>query len=139
MQKAREAECGTQDKAGVLILEPDDELRRVLGFHLEGQQWRVLLSGTEQEALNLLEQENPLVLIVEIESAWNVPQDLLRLFRQNEFGRKLLVFTTLGRITTELLTKYKPDYVVYKPFDVRWISDRLDLFFGLNGLKYVDN
>jgi DNA-binding response OmpR family regulator len=135
MQKAQPTENGIRAEAGVLILEPDDELRKVLGCHLGRQRWRVLESRTEQEALRLLELENPLVLIVEVEPPGNATEKLLQLFRENEVDQKLLIFTTLGRITRELHEKYRPEFVAYKPFDVRWISDRLDSFFGLNAVE----
>jgi DNA-binding response OmpR family regulator len=118
-------------KGTILVLESDSELRRVLSLHLEQLKWRVLQSKTVDFALHLLDRDSPDILVVDADSANPRADELVKQFRDHgpEGAPGLVFLTAIDRLGRESLHRCEVDVVLYKPFDVRHLSRKIDSLF----------
>lgn len=120
-------------KGTILLHESDSELRKVIALHLEGSDWRVLQSKTTAFAKQLLDREDPEILISDY-----VPHDpsyeaLFNCFREEDRESadsipwdSILILTTLDRLGEAALERIKPELVIHKPYDVRLMERKID-------------
>ena len=124
-QQPRDDANGTET---VLLVEPDHQLRRVIAASLEQQGLRVLQASDTGIAIRLLEQEDPELLILDHNPSTSterlVHAYLDRDEKLEERSRPIVV-TTLDRPDKHWLQEIKPNAVIYKPFDVRYLFRRV--------------
>jgi CheY-like chemotaxis protein len=112
-----------QDMATVLLVESENSLRRVVSASLEQLGLRVLDAQDAEAAQEILENEQPELLIVEDDSPEGRNGEVIDAFRkQVEEGPNPVVVTATQRIKDEWRKRYEPEVAVYKPFDVRHLA-----------------
>jgi DNA-binding response OmpR family regulator len=114
-------------KKTILLLESDSELRKVIALHMERLNWRVLQSKTVEFALQLLERETPDILILELDTPYRMNGMLIDRFRAIDHGLPgKVVILALEHLNREVVDRYQPDILIYKPFDIRNLSKRVE-------------
>jgi len=125
MYSQKQADVGSSET--VLLVEPDPQLRRVIAASLEQRGLRVLQATDSGFAIRLLEREDPELLILDLQpspSTNRLVQTYLDRPPDGDESRPILV-TTLDRPDKRWLDEFKPDAVIYKPFDVRYLYRRV--------------
>jgi DNA-binding response OmpR family regulator len=113
-------------KKTILLLESDSELRKVIALHMERLNWRVLQSKTMDFALQLLEMETPDILILEMDTPYRMNGVLIDRFRDLDHDPSgKVVILALEHLNREVVERYRPDLLIYKPFDIRNLSQRV--------------
>jgi DNA-binding response OmpR family regulator len=114
----------------VLLVETDHQLRRVIAASLELKGLRVLQASDTGFAMRLLEREDPELMILDLNPSIATEQ-LVQAFLDedgqmsaDERPRPILI-TTLDRPDKQRLQEIKPEAVIYKPFDVRYLYRRV--------------
>jgi DNA-binding response OmpR family regulator len=111
----------------ILLVEPDHQLRRVIAASLEQQGLRVLQASDTRFALSLLEREDPELLILDLRPSDSIDR-LVEVYLDDEIDdakNRPILITTLDRPDKRWLQEIKPDAVIYKPFDVRYLYRRV--------------
>ena len=125
MFQEKQAEVNSSET--ILLVEPDHQLRRVIAASLEQKGLRVLQASDTRFALNLLEREDPELLILDLRPSASTDR-LVEVYLddelENDKNRPILI-TTLDRPDAQWLQEVKPDAVIYKPFDVRYLYRRV--------------
>jgi DNA-binding response OmpR family regulator len=107
----------------VLLLEHESNLRRAITVTLQQLNMNVFEVADAESALSILEQQTPQLLILEFDSINGRAGDLIDSFRQkNGSGQSLVLLTTSERPGDIWRQRYHPDIVVYKPFDIRYLT-----------------
>lgn len=107
----------------VLLLEHETKLRRAITVTLQQLNMNVVEASDAESALSTLEQQTPQFLILEFDSTNGSTGELIDTFRQkNGNGQSLVVLTTSERPGDVWRKRYQPDIVVYKPFDIRYLT-----------------
>jgi len=113
----------------VLLVEPDHQLRRVIAASLEQKGLRVLQAGDTHLAIRLLEREHPELLILDLNPSPGTDRLLEAYLEDGESVEddktRPILITTLDRPDKQWLQEIKPDAVIYKPFDVRYLYRRV--------------
>lgn len=110
----------------VLLQEGDRDLRRVLTESLEQHGLQVSEATGEQHALAAMQQEPELaVLIVEFDLDGDSTERIIENFRAAAHDGKVLV-TTDDRLKDDWRRSVRPDAVIYKPFDTRYLIQSID-------------
>jgi DNA-binding response OmpR family regulator len=113
----------------ILLVEDDNDLRRVVAANLEQQGWRVFSVSDPGDAWEFLRQEDPRVLVLGTETARQACGELIQRFRDeavNEDGGGFVVITPADRLKEQWRRTYKPDVVIYKPYDIRYLNRTLE-------------
>jgi DNA-binding response OmpR family regulator len=125
MFQEKQAEVNSSET--ILLVEPDHQLRRVIAASLEQKGLRVLQASDTRFALSLLEREDPELLILDLRPSASTDR-LVEVYLddelENDKNRPILI-TTLDRPDAQWLQEVKPDAVIYKPFDVRYLYRRV--------------
>lgn len=110
----------------VLLQEGDRDLRRVLTESLEQHGLQVSEATGEQHALAAMQQEPELaVLIVEFDLDGDSTERIIENFRAAADDGKVVV-TTDDRLKDDWRRSVRPDAVIYKPFDTRYLIQSID-------------
>ena len=114
----------THDQSlSVLLLEPESNLRRAIAVTLQQLNMHVFEAADAKSARSILEHQTPRLLILEFDSTNGWAGDLIDSFRQkNGNGQSLVLLTTSERPGDVWRQRYQPDIVVYKPFDIRYLT-----------------
>ncbi len=104
----------------ILVVDDDPGISRLLRYNLEDRDTRVIAAVNGLEGIRLLTEEKIDLLILDIKlpdfSGWGV----LSLLRISEVYRRLpVIMISVESAETELVTTYRPDGYLQKPFDVR--------------------
>lgn len=112
-----------QDRgSAVLLQESDRDLRRVVAESLEQRGWRVLEADGRRQAQAVLESGPcPSVLIVEFGLSDQSTEAIIDAYRQHASKAGKVVITTERRLRDEWRQSFRPDAVIYKPFDTRYL------------------
>ncbi len=108
------------NKRLVLVVDDDPGISRLLRYNLEDQDTRVIAAINGLEGIRLLTEEKIDLLILDIRlpdfSGWGI----LSLLRISETYHRLpVIMISVEPFETELITTYRPDAYLQKPFDVR--------------------
>ena len=107
----------------VLLLEHESNLRRAITVTLQQLNMKVYEASDAESAWSILEHQTPRLLILEFDSTNGKAGELIEYFRQkNEDGQNLVLLTTSERPGDGWRQQYRPDIVVYKPFDIRYLT-----------------
>jgi DNA-binding response OmpR family regulator len=112
----------------ILLVERDNDLRRVIAASLSINDWEVIQANSLASATNKVEDGDVDLLLLGIESSSEKNIRLVRTFRQVDGGERggLVLLMTSERIKEEWRERLKPDAVVYKPFDMRFLCERIE-------------
>jgi DNA-binding response OmpR family regulator len=107
----------------VLLLEHESKLRRAITVTLQQLNMKVFEASDAESARSILEHQTPRLLILEFDSTNGKTGELIEYFRRkNEKGQNLVLLTTSERPGDVWRQHYRPDIVVYKPFDIRYLT-----------------
>lgn len=109
----------------ILLIEHDSELRKVMKITLEQNGLNVIAVEHFGNALQILEQGDPDLFLVDFDLADGDPGKLIEVFRRNKENRGAVLLTTTSRPDDHWRRTYRPDAVLYKPFDVRHLYRRI--------------
>jgi DNA-binding response OmpR family regulator len=114
-------------QGSLLLLEADAELRRAVSICLKENGWRILPAVNPDEACQILEQETPEILVMGMESTPDRQGVVIEKFRERlaDGRRGSVLVATNQRLEDAWRHKYHPDVVIFKPFDVRYLSRRI--------------
>jgi DNA-binding response OmpR family regulator len=106
----------------VLIIEHDPELRKVMEISLKQAGVEVESVSQYANALYVMEQKPPDVFIVDVDLRDGKPGKLIHVFRECRKPKTgIVLVSTSDRLEDDWRRKYKPDSVIYKPFDIRYL------------------
>ena len=108
------------NKRLILVVDDDPGISRLLRYNLEDQDTRVIAAINGLEGIKLLAEEKIDLLILDVKlpdfSGWGI----LSLLRISEIYHRLpVIMISVDPFGTELITTYRPDAYLQKPFDVR--------------------
>lgn len=109
----------------ILLMERDPELRKVMKITLEQNGLKVIAVERLSIALKVLEQRDFDLFLVDFDLADGDPGKLIEVFRRNKQDKGAVLLTTTSRPDDHWRRKFKPDAVVYKPFDIRHLYRRI--------------
>lgn len=110
----------------VLLLESEPSLRRVVSLSLRQRGYQVLEAADSEAANELLEADKPDLLILELDHPHGENGRLIELYRENNEGAEgAVLLTTTHRPEESWRFRYRPDAVLYKPFDIRYLCRRV--------------
>jgi two-component system OmpR family response regulator len=117
---------GRSKPTRLLLLERDPGLRKSVKLTLEQDGLDVWDVKDERDAQAILAKKSPDVLVLDHENLAEHLGELIVLYRENcEAEEGIVLITTARRIDDSWRLRYRPDLVVYKPFDVRFLCRRI--------------
>jgi DNA-binding response OmpR family regulator len=106
----------------VLIIEHDQELRKVMEVSLAQAGVKVKTVKGFANALQIMQIKSPDVFILDFNLQKADLGNLITAFRQNQKDNSgAVMISTANRLEDDWRRKYKPDSVIYKPFDIRYL------------------
>src|SRR6266568_4256793 len=102
----------------ILVVDDDPDIREVLKDRLESLGYRVLLAATGAEGLELLEKQNPQVVLLDIEMPAMSGLEVLKEIRKRELDITVVMITAYGTIerAVEAMKEGAYDFIP-KPFE----------------------
>lgn len=114
------------EEVSILLLERERSLRKAIVMSLEYLDMQVLEAGNAEQARSCMEEEVPDIFILDLDFPEGKNGELIHYYRQQSDGEKGVVFvTTTERPEDCWRLKYKPDAILYKPLDVRYLIQKL--------------
>lgn len=110
----------------ILLIETNPDLRRVISLSLQQQGFRILEVIDVAQAYEILKKKSPELLILELDIPNGNNGALIEAYRrclEQDTGNGKVILTTTLRPGDAWRRRYKPDAVIYKPFDVRRLCD----------------
>lgn len=112
----------------VLIIEHDPALRNAMQISLEHAGISVEAISRSTNALQIMQQAPPEVLILDIDLRGGDPEKLISTYRGNRNrDNGTVMVSTANRLEDKWRRKYRPDTVLYKPFDMRYLIRKISL------------
>lgn len=111
-------------KPTVLIYETETSLRKVMAASLEELGLATLQAADAEAARQHLERSAPDLFVLELDHPGGENGQLIDAFRR-ECRRGAVVLTTTERPAEMWRSRYRPEAVVYKPFDVRYLCSKV--------------
>jgi DNA-binding NtrC family response regulator len=104
--------------SNILVVDDDADIREVLGDRLESLGYRVFAAETAKAGLELLERQNPQLMLLDIEMPDMNGIDLLREIRRREHDVTVVMITAYGTIerAVEAMKEGAYDFIA-KPFE----------------------
>lgn len=114
------------DKGKVLIVDDDPDIRNVLGAHLRAKGYRVLAAADGLKALEIIRQEEPFLVLLDLRMPRIGGMDVLRAIRQEGLITTVIVLTAFGSIeaTVEAMKEGAADFLA-KPVDFEHMEELL--------------
>ncbi len=102
----------------ILVVDDDESLRRITQLQLEEAGYRVLTASNGTEALQVIEEETPALVITDLKMPGLSGLDLLKKIRQSYPQTTVLMITAFGTVQTavEAMKAGAYDYIT-KPID----------------------
>ncbi len=110
--------------ATVLLLETESSLRKVVAASLQQLGLRILEAEDAAAARQHLQDEAPDLFVLEFDPPSGENGALIEAYREHS-EEGAVVLTTTERPKDDWRQRYQPEAVVYKPFDVRYLSRRV--------------
>jgi DNA-binding response OmpR family regulator len=106
----------------VLIIEHDPELRKIMEISLDQAGVKVEAVSRVANALQILQEEQPDVFVIDCDLGKGGPEKLISSYRKNQKDNVgTVIVSTTNRLKDSWRREYKPDSVIYKPFDIRYL------------------
>jgi DNA-binding NtrC family response regulator len=104
--------------ANILVVDDDPDIREVLADRLESLGYSVMVAASATEGLELLEKQNPQIILLDIEMPGMSGLEALREFRKRELDITVVVITAHGTIerAVEAMKEGAYDFIP-KPFE----------------------
>jgi DNA-binding response OmpR family regulator len=110
----------------LLLLERDPELRRSVRLALERDGVEVWTAPDAVHAREILAQRSPDLIVLDHENLAEHLGPLIAQYRGGDDGKEgIVLVTTARRIDDGWRLRHRPDFVIYKPFDVRFLCRRV--------------
>ena len=110
--------------ATVLLFETETSLRKVMAASLEQQGFDIIQAANADAARKHLRRDSPDLFVLELDHPAGDNGKLIETYRnQSRSGAVLL--TTTERPDDGWRSRYQPEAVVYKPFDVRFLCRQI--------------
>lgn len=123
--EADDRKVGGSMSATVLLFETETSLRKVVAASLKQLGLRIVEAEDAETARRKLEAEQPDLFVLELDHPSGENGSLIDAYRrQSDDGAVLL--TTTERPSELWRQRYQPEAIVYKPFDVRYLCQRID-------------
>ena len=109
------------DQQTILVVDDDPNVRELVRVNLVSQQYNVCIAGDGNEALRLVEQEHPLLVILDVMmpdmDGWEVCKILRDTYRNSI---KILMLTAKDTARDKIIGMHilKADEYLTKPFDI---------------------
>ena len=109
---------GSMKPRTILVVDDDESLRRVTQLQLEEAGYRVLTTSNGAEAMSVVEEETPALVITDLKMPGLLGLDLLNKIRQSHPQTTVLMITAFGTVQTavEAMKAGAYDYIT-KPID----------------------
>jgi two-component system phosphate regulon response regulator OmpR len=112
----------------VLIIEHDPALRKAMQISLEQVGVSVEAVSKYTNALQILQQTLPEVFILDIDLRDGDPGRLISAYREHRNrDNGTVMVSTANRLEDKWRREYRPDTVIYKPFDMRYLIRKICL------------
>ncbi len=130
------AVSGNVIKRLILVVDDDPGISRLLRYNLEDRDTHVIAAVNGLDGIRLLTEEKIDLLILDIRlpdfSGWGI----LGLLRMSEVYRRLpVIMISVESAETELVTTYRPDGYLQKPFDVRQLLTMVEKVASVESKK----
>lgn len=110
----------------ILFVEPDAGLRKSISLTFKEKGLPIHTANNEGRIRRILEHKPPDIFVFDFKSFMKTSGEWIRIFRkQDDGGKRLVVVMTTQRLEDAWRKKYKPDVVLYKPIDVRFLYRRI--------------
>jgi len=109
----------------ILLFEHDPGLRKSIALSLQQNGIQVIEARDNVEALEILKHEPFTVFVLDHDSSTHCGS-LIQAFREyspDHTGNVLVI--SMERLEDQWRQKYRPDVVIYKPFDIRYLYRRI--------------
>lgn len=110
--------------ATVLLYERETSLRKVVAASLRQMGLRIVEAGNAAAARRRMEAEQPDLFLLELDHPAGENGALIDAYRAME-GQGAVVLTTTRRPNNGWRQRYQPEAVIYKPYDVRYLCNRI--------------
>ena len=129
-----ESKEGALNRANILLLEREHDLRKAIALSMLQMDMHVTEASTIEQARNYIQEQLPdtaddfsrKVFILDLDFPDGKSSELINLFRQKNDGQQAIVLViTAERPMDTWRTIYKPDAILYKPLDVRYLIKKL--------------
>lgn len=110
--------------ATVLLFETEASLRKVMAASLEQQGYDIIQAANADAARKHLRRDTPDLFVLELDHPAGDNGELIDVYRRRSPDGPVLL-TTTERPNDGWRTRYQPEAVVYKPFDVRFLCRRV--------------
>ncbi len=111
----------------VLLFERDPGLRKSIAVTLMQAGIQVHEAHDAASARSILETAAPDMFLVEHHSASRTAGQLIEFFRRRGLGKgRAVLVTTTRRVEDSWRRQFRPDVVLYKPFDIRYLCRRIN-------------
>lgn len=110
--------------ATVLLYEREASLRKVVAASLRQIGLRILEAGHARDVWKVLETERPDLFILELDRTTGEDCALIEAYREQD-GGGAVILTTMQRPSDGWRKRYQPEAVIYKPYDVRFLCNRI--------------
>lgn len=116
------------DSTAILLVERDRDLRRVIAASLKLNEWEVIQANSITKAAGRVQDGRVDLLLLGITAAPEESIQLVRRYRQldGDEGSGLVLIMITDRLQEEWRERLAPDAVVYKPFDMRYLCERVE-------------
>lgn len=111
-------------KPTVLIYETESSLRKVMAASLEQLGLATLQAADAEAAQRHMKRSAPDLFVLELDHPGGENGRLIDAYRR-ECGSGAVVLTTTERPGEMWRSRYRPEAVVYKPFDVRYLCSKV--------------
>jgi DNA-binding NtrC family response regulator len=109
-------------KSKVVIVENDPALCRIMEISLYQAGLNVEAVSEYEDAIMILQHQKPIIFILDKDINEVDAGKLITDYRQYlNADEGSVIVSTANRLKDEWRQKYKPDKVVYKPFDIRYL------------------
>jgi DNA-binding NtrC family response regulator len=113
----------TEFAGTVLVVDDDPDIREVLRDRLESLGYRVLAAASGREGLELLERQNPQLVLLDVEMPDRNGLEVLREIRQREHDITVVMITAYGTIERAVQAMKEGAYeFIPKPFEADHIA-----------------
>jgi len=109
----------------ILLFEKDGGLRKSIFLTLMQQGLIVQQASDASGVREILEKVKPDLFVIDEDSSRGITGDLIEMFRESSAGCRAVVVTTTQRMDESWRQAYKPDMVLYKPFDIRFLYRKI--------------
>ncbi len=99
----------------VLLIEDEEPFRRILARNLTARGVNVMESSSAAEALSMIEQHVPDLLLLDISLPDATGWDVLRALKRRRLNLPSIVFTA-GKVPPDRLSEFQPVAYLPKPF-----------------------